>query len=87
MRCETAEQKEQRMFDWYFDDLVKLAARCPAPDTLRFNCIEYVCSFPKIDPVKMGRALADEGIEIVFDDSSISQKENERKRRKVYGRR
>lgn len=47
------------------------------------NCIEYVCSFPKINPFKMAKALKDGGYNVVFDDSSISRAENEKKRRKV----
>ena len=46
-------------------------------------CIEYVCSFPKINPFKMARTLKDDGYNILFDDSSISRAENEKKRRKV----
>lgn len=47
------------------------------------NVIEYVCSFPKINPYKMAKALKTSGYNVVFDDSSISTEENEKKRRKV----
>ena len=86
MLQETAEQKEQRLFDFYKNDLLLLADdgkknwKCAC---LRFNCIEYVCSFPKIDPYKMAAVLVGWGIKIVFDDSSISQAENKRKENKV----
>lgn len=76
----------KQVFERYEIDLIMLAARDIPPDTLRFNVVEYVCRVPKIDPIKMGKALVDEGIEIVFDDASISRQENERKRKKVCGK-
>lgn len=77
---ETAEQKEIRMFNFYKKDLEKLGKE---HGQIRIICIEYVCSFPKIDPFKMAKALKDDGYNILFDDSSISRAENEKKRRKV----
>lgn len=53
---------------------------------LRMNVIEYTCSFAKIDPFRMAAQLVKDGYgNIKFDDASISCKENERKRRRVYG--
>lgn len=80
---ETPEQKEKRMFDSYKKDLIRLHNTPPLTDALRFNCIEYVCRFPAINPYKMAVALVAEGIKIVFDDSSISKAENQAKERKV----
>lgn len=80
MMNETAEQKETRMFNFYKKDLEKLAGK---DGWVRMNCIEYVCSFPKINPFKMAKTLKDDGYNILFDDSSISRAENEKKRRKV----
>ena len=77
---ETTEQKEIRMFIFYKKDLEKLAGK---EGWLRMNVIEYVCSFPKINPFKMAKVLKDDGYNILFDDSSISRAENEKKRRKV----
>lgn len=78
---ETEEEKRQRMFNFYKQDLVKLHQQCKQ---LRMNVIEYVCEAPKIDPVDMARTLVKEGYTILFDDSSISARENERKHREVY---
>lgn len=80
MLNETKEQREVRMFNIYKNDLEKLSK-----DTnyVRFICIEYLCSFPKIGPYKMAASLSAEGIKIVYDDSSISRAENEKKERKV----
>ena len=75
MRKETAEQKEIRIFNIYKKDLEKLGKE---HGQIRMNCIEYVCSFPKI-----AKTLKDDGYNILFDDSSISRAENEKKRRKV----
>lgn len=77
---ETAEQKEVRMFNIYKKDLEKLGKE---NGYIRMNVIEYVCSFPKINPFKMAKTLKDDGYSILFDDSSISIAENERKRRKI----
>lgn len=77
---ETAEQKEIRIFAFYKKDLEKLAGK---GGWVRMNVIEYVCSFPKINPFKMAKVLKDSGYTILFDDSSISVAENEKKRQKV----
>lgn len=77
---ETAEQKEVRMFNIYKKDLEKLGKE---NGYIRMNVIEYVCSFPKINPFKMAKTLKDDRYNILFDDSSISRAENEKKRRKI----
>ena len=74
---ETLEEKEARIFDHYKHDLIKLHEQ---HQQIRFNVIEYMCSFPDIDPVKMGAALMLDGYNIVFDDSSISKTKNDQKR-------
>lgn len=80
MKKETAQEKEIRIFNCYKKDLEKLGKE---HGQIRMNCIEYVCSFPKINPFKMAKTLKDDGYNILFDDSSISRTENEKKRRKV----
>lgn len=80
MRKETDQEKENRIFNYYKKDLEKLNER---NNFLRFNVIEYVCSFPRIDPYKMAAVLSAEGKQIVYDDSSISKAENQKKERKV----
>lgn len=80
MRNETAAQKEKRMFNFYKSDLERLGKDVRS---VRMNVVEYVCSFPKIDPYKMAAAIVSDGFEVLFDDSSISRRENERKRKAV----
>lgn len=80
MMNETVEQKEIRMFNFYKKDLEKLGKE---NGYIRMNVIEYVCSFPKINAFKMAKVLKDSNYNIIFDDSSISRAENEKKRRKV----
>lgn len=80
MRNETAAEKEKRMFEFYKNDLEKIVEEI---GQVRMNVIEYVCSFPKINPYKMAASIVFDGFKVVFDDSSISQKENERKRKTV----
>ena len=78
MKNETKEQKEIRIFNAY-----KNRIKNELGEKVRFICIEYLCKFPKIDPYKMAAVLSAEGIKIVYDDSSISKPENEKKERKV----
>lgn len=76
MKNETAQEKKERIFALYKKDLEKLARD---NGQMRMIVIEYVCSFPKIDPFKMAACLISEKINVVFDDTSISEKENKRK--------
>lgn len=62
------------MFAFYKNDLMKLTKYNPSG--IRYNCIQYVCSFPGIDPAEMAASLQNDGFTILFDDSSISAKEN-----------
>lgn len=80
MMNETAKQKEIRIFNFYKKDLEILGKE---NRQIRMICIEYVCSFPKINPFEMAKALKNSGYSVVFDDSSISKEENERKDKKL----
>ncbi len=75
---ETQEQKEARIFNHYKNRLEKLDS-----EKIRFSTIEYLCYFPKIDPFAIAAAIARDGYEILFDDSSISADKNKRKERKL----
>lgn len=79
MLNETAKQKENRIFNFYKKDLKKL----DTDNQIRFNVIQYVCSFPKINPFKMAAVLMAEGHNIVFDDSSITERENAKLKKQV----
>ena len=72
---------EDRIFESYKKDLLRLHGE---HGRIRMITIEYVCRFPKIDPYSMARSLVKSGCSIVFDDSSISLKENQKKLRRVY---
>lgn len=50
---------------------------------LRFCVIEYLCSFPGLDPYAMAAEILREGVKILYDDSSITKEENKAKERKV----
>ena len=69
-------------FDHYKNRLIREGARVN-PDGIRFNCIQYLCNFPGIDPVEMAASLQNDGYNILFDDSSISVKENAANRARV----
>ena len=79
MLKETTEQKENRIFNFYKKDLKKL----DTINQIRFNVIQYTCSFPKINPFKMAAVLMSEGHNIVFDDSSITVQENKKLEKQV----
>lgn len=78
MLKETREEKEIRIFNHYKNRLENELSK-----SIRFNCIEYLCSFLKIDPFKMAAAIVQDGYKILFDDSSISAEENKRKEKRL----
>ena len=77
------EDKSRRIFGSYKRDLIRTAKISGTPQELRYNCIQYVCSFPGIDPVEMAASLQNDGFTILFDDSSISAKANAANRASV----
>jgi hypothetical protein len=80
-KLETEEQKNERMFLHYKQRI--MSGDRPIKNTTRFNVIEYLCSFPKINPYEMAASILKEGWTINYDDSSICINENEIKRRRV----
>lgn len=57
-------------------------AEITTPGRLRFIVIQYLCSFSRISAYEMAAALANDGFEIIFDNSAISKTEREAERRK-----
>lgn len=49
----------------------------------RYNVIQYLCGFPHLDPDEMAAALIHEGVDVRFDDSSISAADNAKHQRRV----
>ena len=80
MRIETEEQKKSRIFEHYKQYIKKPVNK---GGCIRFIVIEYVVRLTDIDPFKMAAELKKDGYIISFDDSSISERENERKRKAV----
>jgi hypothetical protein len=81
---ETEEQKEQkkkRIFNAYKQRIT--TNNGPRHNTTRFNVVEYLCRYPEINPYEMAANILKEGWTIEYDDSSISEKDNDAKRRKV----
>lgn len=72
---ETEREQAARVFEHYKRRLIRISSG-NTPNTLRFAVIEYLCYFPQINPVKMAVSLRREGIQLIFDDSSISKQEN-----------
>lgn len=75
-------QEQRRIVYNYYERLCKERNSDDRP--IRYSVIEYLCSFPKINPVYMAHRLANSGYEIAFDDTSISQSANNRKRMEVF---
>ena len=80
MIIETEEQKKSRIFDHYKQYIKKPVNK---GGCIRFIVIKYVVRLTDIDPFKMAAELKKDGYIIAFDDSSISERENERKRKAV----
>ena len=80
MIIETEEQKKSRIFEHYKQYIKKPVNK---GGCIRFIVIEYVVRLTDIDPFKMAAELKKDGYIIAFDDSSISEQENERKRKAV----
>lgn len=72
-RIETAEEKKERVFQHYKNILINKVGNASRNENIRFICIEYLCSFPQIDPFVMAASIAKEEITILYDDSSISR--------------
>lgn len=70
------EDERRRIFGVYKRDLIRTAKISGTPQELRYNCIQYLCQFPGIDPAEMAASLQNDGFTILFDDSSISTKAN-----------
>lgn len=82
-KVETTEEQKERVFNHYKNDLQNIANRTRDGKELRFNCIEYVCNLPKINPFAMAASLIKDGFTILYNDSSISTAENRRKEKQV----
>ena len=80
MLKELQEEKNKRIFNLYKNNLIRLYKE---HGQIRFNVIQYVWHFPKINPFKMASVLMTENYNVVFDDSSISEHENEKLYKKV----
>ena len=76
MIFEARKIQARRFFNFYKCELKKISKLSRETREIRYNTIQYVCSFPKIDPAKMAASLHNDGFAILFDDSSISAKEN-----------
>jgi len=77
-RTETAEEKKERIFQAYKKRLIG-----DSDKNIRFIVIEYLCSFPKINPFEMAVSITKDRITVLFDDSSISKADNRAKESKV----
>lgn len=67
--------EEKRIFNIYKRDILKLADE-RGEKAVRFNVVQYLCHWPQIDPVKMAAVIQNLGYQILFDDSSITARDN-----------
>ncbi len=70
---------EDRIFTRYKNRLMNEGTQ----GQTRYNVVQYLCRGAGIDPVEMAAALIREGCYIAFDDSSISQAENNANKKAV----
>ena len=77
---ETEEEQRIRIFEHSKN---KLAETKDTYNRVRFIVIEYVCRWPRINPYLMAAYLISDGLNIVYDDTSIFQEANMIKKRKV----
>lgn len=82
-KVETTEEQKERVFQVYKNRLTTEVRNASKNEDIRFNVVEYLCSFPKIDPFVMAASIIKDGITILFDDTSISKNDNQAKERKV----
>lgn len=81
---ETAEEQKERMFKAYKKILAtKGRSEEHLNNPIRFNCIEYLCSLPGINPYEMAASIIQSGYMVLYDDSSINRLENEKKKKRV----
>ena len=83
----------EEMFQSYKADLLRQARKTnegdrffdgtipPITGWTRYGVIQYVCSFPKLDPVRMAAEIMREGIKVYFDNMAISDRENKAQER------
>lgn len=81
-KIETDEELQERRFQVYKSRLEK-ETHARSKGKIRFCIIEYLCRFPEIDPFLMAVSFMNDGITILYDDSSISQEKNNAKQQKV----
>lgn len=79
-RVETEEGKKERIFSTTKKTLMYLAIR---HGCLRFLIIEHECRSMKIDSYEMAASLKKDGVQIVYDDTSITEEENIKKQKHV----
>lgn len=82
-KVETEEERQERIFQHCKNRLTKEVRDASKNENIRFITIEYLCSFPLINPFVMAASIINDGMTILFDDSSISREENKAKERQV----
>lgn len=77
---ETEKEQKIRVFEHSKNELVKTKN---AYNQVRFIVVEYVCRWHLFNPYLMAADLISNGLNIVYDDTSISQEANMIKKKKV----
>lgn len=77
---ETEEEQKIRVFEHSKNKLVKTKN---AYNQVRFIVVEYVCRWHLFNPYLMAADLISNGLNIVYDDTSISKEANMIKKKKV----
>lgn len=67
-------RSKEEMFAHYKDYILK-GDRVEHP--IRFNVVQYVCSFPAIDPYEMAAAIVRGGYQIAYETRQLARKKTQ----------
>lgn len=66
----------ERIFEHYKHRLEYDEVNKESKKSVRFCTIQYLCSFPKIDPVEMAASIMMDGLKIEYDSYAVSDLKN-----------
>lgn len=77
--CKSDARRDARIFSHYKRRLLALADGKP----LRWVCVQYLCSFPRLSPYDMGAELMAEGVKLIYNNTAVSRAVNRAEQQKV----
>jgi len=68
--------KKESTFEHYKHRLEYDEVNKESKKSVRFCTIQYLCSFPKINPIEMAASIMMDGLKIEYDDYAVSDLRN-----------